>query len=84
MEPILHTGSRVLVSPLPYLFLQPQVGDIVACVIPQTKKVFIKRIHKVLQNGYVVRGDNSTDSLDSRTFGPISRHDILGKVVSIL
>lgn len=37
--------------------------------------------HKVLVNNeYVVLGDNRTNSLDSRDYGPIKRHQLLGIV----
>ncbi|MBG0788070.1 MAG: signal peptidase I [Anaerolineaceae bacterium] len=35
------------------------------------------------ENEYFVIGDNFKDSIDSRHFGPVSRDDLLGKIISV-
>ena len=79
MEPIIHQNETVLVSSILYLFSKPRIGDIVA--FRNKNSVFIKRIAKIDQRKYFVKGDNSRDSLDSRKIGWISRKEIVGKVI---
>ncbi len=43
----------------------------------------IKRIKKVKLNEYDVEGDNTSQSTDSRDFGPIKKSEIIGSVVKI-
>lgn len=81
MEPTFRAGSVVVASGIPYLFLPPKVGDVVVVINPSSKKPMIKRIRKVENDRYYVFGDNEKDSLDSRTFGRVSRNHILGKVL---
>ncbi|QQS19789.1 S26 family signal peptidase [Candidatus Saccharibacteria bacterium] len=50
-------------------------------VISHRGREKIKRIHKVEGGKYDVRGDNLSQSTDSRHFGPVAKEDILGKVV---
>ncbi len=83
MEPALLNGGIVFVSSIPYLFSKPKVGDIVAFKIDN--KVLIKRIMKINPSPssgekYFVKGDNKSDSLDSKSIGLINKKDILGKV----
>jgi signal peptidase I len=136
MQPGLHTGDYVLISPILYAFGgSPQHGDVIVFDPPSGPDqgtAFIKRVigipgdhvvitpsavyvngkalHEpyVLQQGanvpennvadqcvnlqnvtlgagqYLVLGDNRGDSLDSRCFGLVPRHDILGKAVALV
>lgn len=83
MEPTIRNGSMVLCSGIPYLFSKPKVGDI-ALFSNKKKKAFVKRIQRIEGGRYVCMGDNKVDSLDSKSFGPIVRRNIIGKVVVIL
>lgn len=78
MLPTLKPGQNVLIR---CWFYQPKVGDIV--VIKQNKRNIIKRIQKIQGYKYFVEGDNEKESTDSRTFGPIFKQEIVGKVVYV-
>ena len=84
MEPAISYGQQVLISFLPYFFSHPKENDIVAFKESNTGKIFIKRITEKKSERYFVKGDNTKDSLDSRTLGFIEKSDILGKVIYIL
>ncbi|MBI2039626.1 S26 family signal peptidase [Candidatus Microgenomates bacterium] len=56
-----------------------KAGDIV--VIKVDGKEVVKRIHSLDDRTIYVRGDNKTDSLDSRKFGSINKEQIIGKVI---
>lgn len=81
MEPTIKNGESILVSSIPFLFSKPKIGDIVAFLEKDSRKVFIKRIIKMNKNKYFLTGDNKKDSKDSRVFGWIGRREIVGKVV---
>jgi nickel-type superoxide dismutase maturation protease len=83
MEPQVKTGETVLVSSIPYWFKIPKISDIVAFK-DRTNKILIKRIIKIQNGKYFMQGDNKNDSLDSRTFGYISRDKIIGEIIYIL
>lgn len=74
-------GQSVLVSSIPYLFSKPKINDIVAFKEKNTGKIFIKRIAKIDNQKYFVKGDNKRDSLDSRELGWIKIKEIIGKVI---
>jgi len=78
MEPVIKNGETVLISSLFYWFKKPSIGDIVA--FSGADKILIKRITKVQEEKYFLKGDNLKDSLDSRKFGLISKRKIIGKV----
>lgn len=82
MSPKIRENDEVLVSSIPFLFLNPKVGDIVA--FKKGNKVFIKRIKKVKEDKYYLIGDNEKDSLDSRNFGSTDKKNIIGKVIRVL
>lgn len=79
MEPFLKDGETVFVSIIPYLFKESKINDIV--VFKFSKKFLIKRIEKIENYKYFVRGDNEKDSLDSRKIGFLKKNQILGKVI---
>lgn len=79
MSPKIPQGKEVLVSSLPYLLLEPRVGDIIA--FWHFDKVLIKRIKKVQRENFLMEGDNISDSLK---IGWKTKKDIIGKVILIL
>jgi len=81
MEPTLKAGDYVIVSKLSYLFRKPSKGDIIVFKHPSNNEFFlIKRIAEVKDSEYFVLGDNQEFSTDSRHFGTINKHFIVGKV----
>ena len=84
MEPVLHENERVIVSCIPYLFMQPKRGDLVIFKHPKTGKLSVKRVIRRSGTDYFLAGENKADSSDSRSFGLITISAILAKVVCIL
>lgn len=80
MTPTVAAGEYVLVNRAAYLFKKPLKGDIVALHDPRDGKILIKRIREIKGQEYFVQGDNKNSSTDSRVFGMIERHDLIGKV----
>ena len=87
MRPTLKEEDSVLVSSIPYFFKKPKVGDIIILKkgLPRRKagRYIIKRITKRKGATFFVQGDNENESIDSRSFGWISKKEIVGKVVWI-
>ncbi len=64
--------------------LNLEIGDIVVAFHPKIKnKLIIKRIHRINQNKFDLRGDNSGSSTDSREMGLFELDLIIGKVEKI-
>ena len=64
--------------------LNLEIGDIVVAFHPKIKsKLIIKRIYKIYQNKFDLRGDNPLSSTDSREWGLIKLDLIIGKVEKI-
>ena len=82
MLPTLKSGQDILCFNWAYLFYGPKVGDIV--VIRKNGKDMVKRIQKVHDREYFVEGDNNEGSTDSRSFGTVSRTEIIGKVILVV
>ncbi len=74
MEPDFYEGDYLLIRPL----IKPQIGDVV--VIKNENNLFLKKISDIRTSNYFVTG-NHPDSIDSKTFGPIQRNMIIGKVL---
>ena len=84
MERTLKEGDLVTYKKLNPKNIDLEIGDIVVASHPKTKnKLIIKRIHRIYQNKFDLRGDNSLSSTDSREFGLIELDLIIGKVDKI-
>jgi nickel-type superoxide dismutase maturation protease len=78
MEPTLAPGDRLLVVRARAL----HAGDVVAVRDPtEARRVLVKRVGAVLEDGIVLRGDNPGASTDSRSFGPVPSSAVLGRVI---
>jgi signal peptidase I len=67
----------------------PETGDVVVFVTPQGS-IAVKRCMELIEPAasdvpprFIALGDNSVDSYDSRSYGPVPADLIVGKVISI-
>lgn len=82
MRPLLVPGEEVLIDPTAYHRRAPQPGDVVVAEHPQRPGFrLIKWVVAVEPQGCFLQGVNLAASTDSRTFGWVSPHRILGQVV---
>lgn len=79
MLPTLLEGQDVLSFNWAYLGRKPKVGEII--VLNFKGRDLIKRVVKVEDGNIFVEGDNKTESMDSRDFGPVPVESVIGKVV---
>lgn len=93
MVPTYLDGQFTIVAKCAYWFDEPQNGDIV--ILRHGSDNYIKRItacpgerpadsasgSEVPEGYYFVEGDNRPVSIDSRSFGPIPKEVIIGKVI---
>lgn len=79
MTPALQPGDRVVA--VRGLGLRP--GDIVAFRdFRSPARILVKRVlGPAPEGGLIVLGDNPGRSTDSRHFGPVTRRDVVGRVV---
>ena len=85
MVPALQPGDRLVVvgapwSPPPW----PSPGQIIALTDPrEPSRILVKRVGAIhVRDGTLeVAGDRPEASTDSRTFGPVPRSSIVGRVV---
>jgi type IV secretory pathway protease TraF len=93
MAPLLRSGDLVIVQEAPPSLLRR--GDVVAvraralggtaivkrlAGLPCERVEIGERRWRLGPSDYLVLGDHAADSLDSRTFGPITRHELIGRV----
>ena len=77
-------GIRLPGSPA-YLFQwrTPREGDVVVFYTPMGE-IAVKRCGEILADGvFYALGDNSSQSYDSRSYGPIPRDHVIGRVLGI-
>lgn len=87
MTPTLFEGDMVLLVKC----IPPKIGDVVVFKKPEGEmqkipKLLVKRISgkgNLDTKSWIMLGDNPTSSTDSRTFGAIPNHSIIGKVIFI-
>ena len=95
MLPALRPGDVVFVQESAYQHRAPRRGDIVVARPPSLGgRAFVKRVlgtpHEEVAcasrtwslgpDEYFLLGDHVEDSLDSRTLGPITRRELIGRV----
>ncbi len=92
MEPALLAGDRVLVDRWTYRHRPPRVGEVVL-VLGSSDIPLVKRVASPpgpgdpaargarSETALWVVGDNRSDSVDSRQFGPLPRERFRGRVV---
>ncbi len=77
MLPTYREGAVVMISNL----IKPRIGSIVVARLASEE--VIKRVRSITEAGkFYLVGDNHAESVDSREYGPVSRSDILGVVLS--
>ncbi len=85
MEPALAAGDRLVVLRVPGASQPlPAPGEVVAVRDPrEPSRVLVKRVASVDPSAGTleVRGDAADASTDSRTFGPLTRSDLVGRAV---
>ena len=84
MVPLLQPGNEVLVNPRAYHRRSPQPGDLVLAEHPHRPGFrLVKRLVTVWESGdCILMGENIAESTDSRSFGAVPRHCILGQITS--
>jgi len=80
LAPEYRQGDFVLVSKIPFLFIPPSPGNVIAFRQPGYG-LLIKRIENISSDGCVNVIGTHPDSIDSRVFGTVRRGDIIGKVI---
>ncbi|MDR0455938.1 MAG: signal peptidase I [Treponema sp.] len=93
MEPAIHSGSVLVVNRLQYglrfpgqtgylvRWAAPQEGDMVVFYAP-SGEIAVKRCGSLVGQGeFMAEGDNSLQSYDSRSYGPVSVNATIGKVL---
>ncbi len=82
MEPALRPGDYVVVNRWAYRKRDPEAGDVVVLRNPEAPTQFL--VKRVMSGdrltGLFVLGDNEVRSRDSRQFGMVPMHLIVGKV----
>lgn len=79
MAPALSSGQDVLVLKW---FYRIKADDLI--VFKRDGRALLKRVEKIRNELFYVRGDNKEASTDSRRFGPILKSDVVGKVILIV
>ena len=80
LAPDYQEGDFVLISKIPFLFSPPAPGDVVAFQQPGYG-LLIKRIQLINPDISLNVIGTHAESIDSRVFGPVKRHHLLGKVI---
>ena len=94
MEPAIHSGTVLMINRLQYglrfpgqtgylvRWAQPKQGDLVVFYAP-LGGIAVKRCGTIERGEFMAQGDNSLQSYDSRSYGPVSADATIGKVLGI-
>ena len=77
MEPYFKNNDKILA--VKKYFILIKVNDVV--IVKFKNKILIKRVIKIKDKKYFLKGDNIKHSTDSRNFGLIQNKDIIGKMI---
>ena len=93
MEPAIRDGTVLVVNRLRYglrfpgqtkylmRWARPREGDVVVFYTP-SGGIAVKRCGSLTEKGeFMAEGDNSLQSYDSRSYGPVSADNTIGKVL---
>jgi len=93
MEPAIRSGSILVINRLQYglrfpgqagylvRWAEPRQGELVVFYAP-SGDIAVKRCGNLAGRGeFIAQGDNSLQSYDSRSYGPVSADAIIGKVL---
>lgn len=81
LEPVYRQGDFVLVFKIPFFVRLPRPGDTVLFRHPDYG-LMIKQVQWLTPDGEAIFVTGThPESTDSRKFGPISKHDLLGCVI---
>jgi signal peptidase I len=94
MSPAIQPGTVLVINRLRYglrfpgsrsyalRWSMPVPGEVVVFYTPEDS-VAVKRCAALTDGGFIALGDNSVQSFDSRSYGPVPADNIIGKVLGI-
>jgi signal peptidase I len=94
MEPVIKSGTILVINRLQYglrfpgqqgyliRWASPKPGDVVVFYTPEGG-LAVKRCRELIDGGFIAQGDNSLQSYDSRSYGPVPVGNIFGKALGI-
>jgi signal peptidase I len=89
--PLCRASTADRVVALKYVLVSPARGDLVVFHAPIKARaacglmpgvILIKRITRIVDGRYFLRGDNAGASCDSRVWGTVPRGNLIGRVVA--
>ena len=95
MEPAIRSGTLLVINRLQYGFRFPgQKGYLIQWAVPRPGEVVVfytpsgelavKRCEEIIGNGsFFAVGDNTLQSYDSRSYGPIPINNTIGKALGV-
>ncbi|OGE75463.1 MAG: hypothetical protein A3C85_03130 [Candidatus Doudnabacteria bacterium RIFCSPHIGHO2_02_FULL_48_21] len=82
MLPLIKDGQLFFINQWAYLLRGPATGDVIVFQNPANKtQRLCKRVAAVQGDYLTLLGDNSLDSLDSRSLGQIALKNVIGRVI---
>jgi phage repressor protein C with HTH and peptisase S24 domain len=76
MSPKIKSGSFFIASSIPFKFRSAKKGDII--LFKTSNQSIVKRIDRIKEDRFYLKGDNK---LDSKNYLPISKKEIIAKVL---
>ena len=81
LSPRYNEGDFVIVSKIPFFFIPPRPGDVVAFRQPGYGTLIKQVVQVDPASGALTVTGTQPESVDSRVFGPVSPRSLLGKVI---